>query len=98
MNIDIDRLSREELLELNRRIVARLKYLSEKEILEISRKFKAGDVVEFRSGESMIRGVVIRINRKTLSIRTKEGQWNVPPQFLRKVKESNKIEHLKVIK
>lgn len=98
MNIDIDRLSKEELLELNHRIVERLKQFSEVETLELSKKFRVGEVVEFRSERNIIRGIVIRINRKTLSIRTREGRWNIPPQFLRKVKESDKIKHLKVIK
>jgi len=98
MNIDIDKLSKGELLELNHRIVERLKYLSERETLELSRKFRVGDEVEFRSGETMTRGMVIRINRKTLSIRTREGRWNIPPQFLRKVKEREKSKQLKVIK
>jgi hypothetical protein len=98
MEFDIDKLSKGELLELNRRIVERLKYLSERETLELSRKFRVGDEVEFRSGETMTRGMVIRINRKTLGIRTREGRWNIPPQFLRKVKERGKSKQLKVIK
>ena len=97
MNINIDGLSKKELLELNRRIIARLKYLSERYTLEFSKKFRIGDVVEFRSEESMIRGIVIRINRKTLSIKTEEGHWNVPPQFLRKVGKGEKSK-LEIIK
>ena len=98
MNFDIDKLSKEELLELNQRIVERIRYFSEKEMLELSKKFRVGDVVEFRNEEAMTRGIVIRINRKTLSIRTKEGRWNIPPQFLRKVKESEKHKHLEIVK
>ena len=98
MNFDIDKLSKEELLELNQRIVERLKYLSEKEMLELSKKFRVGDVVEFRNEEAMNRGIVIRINRKTLSIQTKEGRWKIPPQFLRKIKESEKNKHLEIVK
>ncbi len=90
MNFDIDNLSKEKLLELNHRIVERLKYLSDRETLGLLGKFRVGDVVEFRNEGTMTRGTVIRINRKTLSIRTKEGRWNLPPQSLRKIKESEK--------
>ncbi len=98
MEFDIDKLSREELLELNHRIVERLKYLASMEALELSKKFKVGDVVEFRGGKNMVRGVIIRINRKTMSIKTKEGQWNVHPQFLKKAEKSEKNRHLRIIK
>ena len=98
MEFDIDKLSREELLELNHRIVERLKYLASREALELSKKFKVGEIVEFRGGKNMVRGVIIRINRKTMSIKTNEGQWNVHPQFLKKVEKVEKNRHLKIIK
>ncbi len=98
MEFDIDKLSREELLELNHRIVERLKYLASREALELSKKFKVGDIVEFRSGKNMVRGIIIRINRKTMSIKTNEGQWNVHPQFLKKIEKIEKNRHLKIIK
>lgn len=98
MEFDVDRLSREELLELNHRIVERLKYLASREALELSKRYKVGDAVEFRGGKNMIRGIVMRINRKTMSIKTNEGQWNVHPQFLKKVEKSEKNRHLKIIK
>lgn len=98
MEFDIDRLSRQELLELNHRIVERLKYLASREALELSKKYKVGDTVEFRGGKNMLRGVVIRINRKTMSIKTNEGQWNVHPQFLKKIEKNEKNRHLRIIK
>ena len=97
MSIDIDKLSMEELLDLNRRIVERLKYLAARDTLEISKKFRVGDTVEFQSEDSTIHGLVIRINRKTLSIKTKEGQWNVPPQFLKKVAQDEKNRELRIV-
>jgi len=97
MSIDIDKLSKEQLLALNRRIVERLNYLAARETLEVSKKFRVGDTVEFQSEESTIQGLVIRINRKTLSIRTKEGQWNIPPQFLKKVTQEEKNRKLRIV-
>jgi hypothetical protein len=98
MKFDIDKLNRAELLELNRRIIERLKYLSKKEAVEYSRKFSVGDVVEFNNEGTIIHGTVIRINRKTLSIKTREGQWNVPPQFLRKAGKTEKGKQLEIVK
>lgn len=98
MNVDIDKLSKEELLELNKRIITRLKYLSERVTLEFSKKFRVGDVVEFRNEEAMTRGIVIRINRKTLSIKTKEGQWNIPPQFIEIVRKNERGNRLEIVK
>ncbi len=97
MSIDIDKLSKEQLLALNRRIVERLNYLAARETLEVSKKFRVGDTVEFQSEESTIQGIVIRINRKTLSIRTKEGQWNIPPQFLKKVTQEERNRKLRIV-
>jgi len=56
MEFDIDKISREELVELNHRIVERLKYLASREALELSKKFKVGDIVEFRGGKNMVLG------------------------------------------
>jgi len=98
MNIDINKLSKGELLELNRRIIQRIKYLLGRETRELSKKFIVGDVVEFCNRENVVRGIVIRINRKTLSVQTKEGRWNVPPQFLRKVEKGGKKRHLEIVK
>jgi len=33
-----------------------------------------------------------------MSIKTNEGQWNVHPQFLKKVEKIEKNRHLKIIK
>lgn len=97
MSIDIDKLSKEQLLDLNRRIVERLKYLAARDTLEVSKKFRVGDTVEFQNEESTTQGMVIRINRKTLSIKTKEGQWNVPPQFVKKAAEDKKSRTLRIV-
>jgi len=98
MEFNIDKLNRAELLELNRRIIERLKYLSKKETLEYSKKFSVGDVVEFDNEGTVIHGTVIRINRKTLSVKTREGQWKIPPQFLRKVGNGEKDTQLEIVK
>jgi len=46
----------------------------------------------------VIRGTVTRINRKTLSVKTREGQWNIPPQFLKKVGKGEQGTQLGIVK
>jgi len=46
----------------------------------------------------VIRGTVTRINRKTLSVKTREGQWNIPPQFLKKVGKGEQGTQLEIVK
>ncbi len=45
MQIDIDSLSKSELIELHRLVVDRIRYLSEQENLDHLSKFKIGDTV-----------------------------------------------------
>jgi hypothetical protein len=85
MQIDIDRLTEAELIDLNNRIVERLRFLhqmrSHAEMLE----FRIGDRVEFQpAGRGPVVGMLTRYNRKTVTVITDSGQrWNVAPGLLR---------------
>ena len=87
MAIDIDKLTEAELVDLNNRIVERLRMLhqmrSHVEMLE----FRIGERVEFQpEGHPVVVGVVTRYNRKTVTVVSDAGQrWNVSPRFLRRV-------------
>lgn len=87
MTIDIDRLTEAELIDLNNRIVARLRFLhqmrSHAEMLE----FRIGDRVEFQpEGQPVVVGMLTRYNKKTVTVITDSGQrWNVAPRLLRHV-------------
>jgi hypothetical protein len=87
MKIDIDKLTEAELVDLNHRIVARLRLLNQMRAHAEMLEFKIGDRVSFRpSGTGRIEGILTRYNRKTVTIITDDGrQWNVSPQFLSKV-------------
>jgi hypothetical protein len=87
MNIDISQLDEGELLELNRRIVARLKYLQEARTHHQMLRFNVGDRVRFQPpGHEAKTGVIIKYNRKTVSVLTDDRhQWNVAPVFLSRV-------------
>lgn len=86
MKIDIDNLREAELVDLNHRIVARLRFLHQMRAHTDMLEFKIGDRVTFRSsGQSQVGGMVTRYNRKTVTVITDDGQqWNVSPQLLSK--------------
>ena len=87
MEIDIESLSEEELVALNHNIVERLKALRQMKTHEKMLDFKIGQHVRFiaPSGER-ISGLLIRFNKKTVTVVTEGGQrWNVSPGFLKPV-------------
>ena len=80
----VRRMNEEELRFLNRLIVERLKLISQARSTSMLAHFSLGDRVGFpsTSGERKL-GVIIRLNKKTASIVTDDGQhWNVHPSFL----------------
>ena len=87
MTIDIDRLTEAELVDLNHRIVARLRFLQQMRAHADMLEFKIGDRVTFRPpGQQQIEGMLTRYNKKTVTVITNDGrQWNVSPQLLSKV-------------
>ena len=88
MTIDIDQLSEAELIDLNHRIVARLRFLNELDAHATMLEFRIGERVQFRpEGRPPVSGVITRYNKKTVSIVTDTGhRWNVAPQLLERTK------------
>jgi hypothetical protein len=86
MKIDIDKLTEEELIDLNHRIVERLRFLSQMRTHSKMLDFKIGDRVTFHpEGRPPVVGMLTRYNKKTVTVITDSGQhWNVAPGFLRK--------------
>lgn len=89
MKIDIDKLTEAELIDLNHRIVERLRFLQQVHAHQSMLEFSIGDKVSFEpQGRPTVFGVIIRYNKKTVTVLTEEGgRWNVSPHFLRKVKD-----------
>jgi hypothetical protein len=76
----------DDLRYLNRFIVDRIKLIAQARSTVMMARFSVGDRVEFpdRGGRTR-RGVVTRLNKKTVSVRTDEGErWNVGPGFLKR--------------
>ncbi|MBW1888045.1 MAG: hypothetical protein JRI52_06810 [Deltaproteobacteria bacterium] len=101
MKIDIDSLSYDELVELNHKIVERLKFLDSMLTHEEMMQFSPGDQVCFETpGRDKQFGTLVKYNKKTVTVITESGQkWNVSPHFLSKVKnvKSNKNRQGKII-
>ena len=87
MTINIDNLTESELIDLNDRIVERLKFLSAMRAHTEMLEFRIGDRVSFQpEGHRELRGILTKYNRKTVTVITDDGQrWNVSPTFLRKI-------------
>ena len=83
--IDIDRLSEPELIDLNRRIVERLRMMQTLRSHQQMMKFSVGQRVRFEPpGHGVLSGMITRYNRKTVTVITDDGgQWNVAPTLLR---------------
>jgi hypothetical protein len=86
--IDIDKLTEPELIDLNNRIVARLKFLQQMRAHASMLAFSLGERVSFQpDGHPVLFGVITKYNRKSVTVITEAGQhWTVAPSFLRRIK------------
>src|SRR2546425_7497762 len=96
MKIDIDKLTEAELVDLNNRVVERLRFLSQMHAHGEMLQFKIGDRVSFQpEGHPVVVGMLTRYNRKTVTVITDIGQrWYVVPRLLRQADSSNAAEDL----
>ena len=94
MKIDIDQLSEEELIDLNNKIVARLRFLNQARAHSKMLEFRIGDRVAFQpEGRLPLVGVVTRYNRKTVTVITDNGEhWNVSPALLRQAESRERMD------
>jgi hypothetical protein len=86
--IDIDRLNEAELIDLNHRVVARLKFLQQMRAHAQMLDFSIGERVSFQPpGRAPLTGIITKYNQKTVTLITEPGQqqWNVAPMWLRKL-------------
>ena len=91
MKIDIDQLSEDELVDLNHRIVERLRFLASMHTHHEMLQFSIGEKVSFEpAGRGRQIGTLVRYNKKSVTVITEGGQkWNVSPHLLSRVKEVN---------
>jgi hypothetical protein len=86
----IKRLNEEDLLFLNRLIVERLKLISQARATTLMTSFTRGDRVGFQAPDGRrLEGIVLRLNKKTISVAIDDGhQWNVAPGLLRLIRSA----------
>ena len=75
-----------ELIDLNNRIVERLRFLSQMRAHAKMLQFRIGDRVSFQAeGDRGVIGLLTRYNRKTVTVITDDGRrWIVSPTLLRR--------------
>jgi hypothetical protein len=86
MKIDIDGLSEDDLIALNHKVVARLRFLREMRSHAAMLGFRIGEKVRFHpDGYPELTGTITKYNKRTVTVITEGGQhWNVSPSFLKK--------------
>ena len=91
MPIDIDHLTEAELIDLNNRIVERLRFMHQARSHKRMLDFKIGDRVSFQpEGRGLLVGTLTRYNKKTVTVITEAGErWNVSPAFLRRIVDAD---------
>ncbi len=89
MEIDIEKLSEDELIELNHRIIERLKFLQSTRNHREMMEFSIGEKVTFQPpGHEKLVGTLMKYNKKSVTVVTDKGQrWNVSPFLLTKVED-----------
>lgn len=86
MFLDLTKLSEDDLIELNRRIVECLQLLRSAKSLTQLARFSVGMAVEFDADDGRtITGTLARLNQRTATVVTASGRWRVSPSFLRTV-------------
>lgn len=85
LNIDIDKLTEDELIDLNHRVVERLRFLAQMRAHGAMLRFSIGQRVSFDPGDrATVTGTLTKYNRKTVTVITDDGhRWNVSPNYLR---------------
>ena len=79
MRTVVMQMNNDELNELSNLIRTRREILS----LEAKSKFSVGDKVSFkRKDGTVFIGVIYKVNRKRIDVKTDKGRWNVPPTML----------------
>lgn len=91
MKIDIDQMTEAELIDLNHRVVERLRFIEQMRSHGTMLEFSIGERVTFSPvGRTPVIGMLVKYNKKTVSVITDDGhQWNVSPTFLRKIESKN---------
>jgi hypothetical protein len=91
MKIDIDRLTEQELIDLNHRIVERLRFLAQMRAHGTMLRFSIGQRVSFNPDNGpAVTGTLMKYNKKTVTVIADDGRrWNVSPSYLREAEPTD---------
>lgn len=83
----IDLMDLDELIKLNKYVVKRIRLISDTKVMEKVHDFELLEKVYFLDDKgNRIDGTVIRLNKKTVTIKTGSGmEWRVSPHFLKRL-------------
>jgi len=85
MRIDLSQLTEAELVDLNRRIVERLRMIRQVHAHVKMLEFTIGERVWFQTDVRKVEGVLVRYNKKSVTVVTDDGErWNVGPGLLQR--------------
>jgi hypothetical protein len=86
VQIDFAKFTDEELFDLNKRLVEHIKARHQARSQTAIAKFHVGDRVQFKTPEGeLIKGTIIRINRKTVTLHSDDHlHWKVSAVLLQK--------------
>jgi hypothetical protein len=91
MKINIDHLTEPELIELNRRIVERLRMMHQMKAHVRMLEFAIGERVWFQTESNRVEGMLVRYNKKSVTVVTDDGgRWTVSPALLRRAAASGR--------
>ena len=85
-HVDLSGYTEAELVELNHRVVERLRELRQARARSAMTDLRIGDRVSFEPecGHEVV-GTIVRLNRKSVTVATAEGpQWRVAPSLLKR--------------
>jgi hypothetical protein len=94
--INIDHLTEAELVDLNHRIVQRLRLMTQVHVHKAMLEFRIGERVTFEpdAGTPVV-GILTRYNKKSVTVITDDGhRWNVSPRLLRLAESTLKTEEV----
>jgi hypothetical protein len=94
MSVNIDALSVEDLIELNKQVVTRIKELQSQAEINAASQFRIGDIVSFTAkDDKKIVGFITAIQKYKVKVFTEENQtWTLPASILvPKAKPSKKL-------
>lgn len=93
MKIDLSQLTESELIDLNRRIVERLRMIRQVHAHVKMMEFSIGQRVWFQTDLRRVEGVLVRYNKKSVTVVTDDGErWTVSPGFLQRAEPKASVQ------